>query len=398
MSNDDFSDRVERFFAAHCKPRAATLEFGVGDDVLVGSAFREHPDEAVEMREACAFQRALFEAGFAWTTGPSEWGGAAFDADQRDCFRAVARRYRVPDLNGLIVGQQIVAPAVLAHGTDEQRAYFLPAIWSGAIVACQLFSEPGSGSDLASIRTKAVPVPGGWRVNGQKVWSSGAHLSHVGELLVRTSPDPAERHRGLSIFMIDMASPGITVRPIRQMNGSAHFCEVFLDDVFVPDDAVLGAVGAGWTVANTSLRSERDGFGDDATSLFIDPFGRLLSMCKAISSVDDSATRQGVADAYIRDVIASCLPLSLEGEPEPVATFGASIVKLFCTDANRRLADVAADVLGPAIAADTGEWGTFSWSRMLLGVPATRIAGGTDEIQLNILAERVLGLPREPKP
>jgi alkylation response protein AidB-like acyl-CoA dehydrogenase len=395
---DEFRSRAEAFLAARHPLRPGGPRHGQGDDSLVGAALRGSDDEAGDLERARSYQRDLFDAGLAWLGGPVEYGGAGLGAPYRRAFAEIVRRYDVPDLNGLLVGQQIVAPAILAHGSAGQRARLLPALWNGELVGCQLFSEPGAGSDLASLRTRARRVDGGWRVDGQKVWSSGAHLANIGELLARTSPDPASRSRGLTMFLLDMDSPGVTVRPLRQMTGAAHFCEVFLDDVFLPGDAVLGEVGGGWTVANVSLDSERDNFGDESATLFTGLLDRLVMLGHEIGAVEDPDVRDRLADGYIRHVLGRALPASLESAAPEVAAVGASLVKLYATDADRRLAQLALDVLGPSLVADTGEWGTYAWSRVLLGVHATRIAGGTDEIQRNILAERALGLPREPRP
>ncbi|GLZ07555.1 acyl-CoA dehydrogenase [Actinomadura sp. NBRC 104412] len=395
---EEFRARVEAFLAARYPRRPDALRHGQGDDSLVGAALRHCDDEAGDLRRAREYQRALFDAGLAWLDGPVEYGGAGLGAAERRAFAEIVRRYEVPDLSGLLVGQHIIAPAVLVHGTDEQRARLLPALWSGDLVGCQLFSEPDAGSDLASLRTRARKVPGGWRVDGQKVWSSGAHLADVGELLARTSPDPDSRTRGLTMFLLDMKSPGVTVRPLRQMTGTAHFCEVFLDDVFVHDDAVLGEVGGGWAVANVSLTSERDNFGDGGADLFVRLLDRLVLLSREVGAARDPDVRDRLADGYIRRLITRVLPASLRTAAPEVAAVGASLVKLFATDADRRLARLALDVLGPSLTADTGAWGTYAWSQVVLGVHATRIAGGTDEIQRNILAERALGLPREPRP
>lgn len=395
---EEFRSRVEAFLAARYPRLPDELRHGQGDDSLVGAAFRGSDDEAGDLRRARDHQRELFDAGLAWLGGPVEYGGAGLGVSERRAFAEIVRRYDVPDVNGLLVGQHIVAPAVLAHGSVDQRVRLLPALWSGELVGCQLFSEPGAGSDLASLRTRARKVSGGWRVDGQKVWSSGAHLADVGELLARTSPDAASRTRGLTMFLLDMNSPGVTVRPVRQMTGTAHFCEVFLDDVFVPDDAVLGEVGGGWAVANVSLTSERDNFGDGSADLFIRLLDRLVLLAQEVGAVGDPDVRDRLADGYIRHIVTQVLPASLETAEPKVAAAGASLVKLFATDADRRLGRLALDVLGPSLTADTGAWGTYAWSRVLLGVHATRIAGGTDEIQRNILAERALGLPRDPRP
>ncbi|GAA3516169.1 acyl-CoA dehydrogenase family protein [Aeromicrobium panaciterrae] len=393
-----FAARVEAFFKDRFPPRPQTLEHGWGDDSMVGAAFRVAADEHADLERARHYQHELADAGLAWLDGPVELGGAGLGVAERRVFAEIARRYDAPDLNSLLVGQQILAPAVLVYGSTEQRERVLPALWNGDLVGCQLFSEPGAGSDLAALTTRARRVDGGWRVTGQKVWSSGAHLAHVGELLARTSEDPGTRSRGLTMFVLDMASPGVTVRPLRQMTGTAHFNEVFLDDVFIPDGDVLGAVGEGWAVANVSLSSERDNFGDSGSDLFLRLLDRLVLVVREVGAWSNPGARDRIADAYIREVVTENLPESLATASAPVAAAGASLIKLFATDADRRLVQTAVDILGPSIVADTGAWGTFAWSRVLLGMPATRIAGGSDEIQRNILAERALGLPREVRP
>lgn len=392
--------RLRAVLDARC-PRRATKghggEWGVGDDEIVGSAFRVGHDLAAEVHAARDLQRALFDAGLAWPRGPVEYGGAGLDDATAGRLVAVAREYELPDMNCLLVGHQIVAPAVLAFGTDTQRRRWLPALWRADVVGCQLFSEPEAGSDLASLRATAVRDGDVWRVNGQKVWSSGAHFSHVGELLARTDPDPSQRHRGLTMFLVDMDQPGVAVRPLRQMNGSDHFCEVFLDDVVVPDDRRIGAVGQGWAVAQTSLTSERDGFGDDQGHLFRQPLERLVALVRHRGLAHDPLVRNRVAEAYSRDLVARLLAERLRSAPDVLAGAGASLVKVLATETDWQLAQTAAAVLGPAVVADGGEWGHYAWSQMVLSVAAPRIAGGTNEIQRNIVAERALGLPREPK-
>jgi alkylation response protein AidB-like acyl-CoA dehydrogenase len=393
----EFEHRVRAFFEAHCPPKRPDAGWGVGDDSVVGGALRRHVDEDAEVEAACAFQRDLYDAGLAWLTGPAELGGAALASEEVEAFWLISSRYERPDTGSLMVGQHIVAPAIARHGTVEQQKRWLPAIWRGDLIGCQLFSEPDAGSDLASLRTRATRDGVGWRVNGQKVWSSGARYSHIGELLARTAEDPNRRHRGLSMFIVDMATPGITVRPLQQMTGGRHFCEVYFDDVHVDEDCLLGCEGEGWAVAQTSLTSERDGFGEDEDGrLFIRPYERLVELAQRMARTDDATIRDRLVHAYTRKVLGDRLPGHLAAHgPAPVVH--ASLVKLFSTASDWRLAQLAASVLGPAITADDGQWGHFAWAPMLLGVSAPRIAGGTDEIQRNIVGERGLGLPRDPR-
>ena len=352
--------------------------WGDGPDAVVAAGLAPGRDGPEVIAAARAFQRDLFDAGL-----------ADLDPARVRVFRAVAREFDSPDTSCLLIGQHIVGPAIAAFGTDDQKRSWLRALFRGDVIGCQMFSEPDAGSDLASLRTRAERDGDGWRLNGQKVWSSGAHHADVGEVLTRTEDDPALRHQGLTMFLVDMASPGVTVKPLRQMNGNAHFNEVFLDDVLVPDDAMLGPRGGGWAVANASLSSERD-IPTDELGLFLDPVGRYIEMARASGGNGDPIHRQRVADAYTRAQIAKRLPIAAAATP--------SLVKLQSSGALWDLAQSAASMCGAAITADTGEWGRYAWTGMLLGVHSQRIAGGTDEIQRNIIAERSLGLPREPRP
>jgi alkylation response protein AidB-like acyl-CoA dehydrogenase len=291
----------------------------------------------------------------------------------------------------------MVAPTLLAHGTADAKERWLKALWRGDVIACQLFSEPSSGSDLASLQTRAVRDGDEWRVSGQKVWTSGAQYSDIGEIVCRTDPD-VEKHRGLTAFMIDMHAPGVEVRPLRQMTGGTSFNEVFFDDVRVPADHLLGDVNGGWTVALTTLMNERaaigGGGGGVRTGSLVD---RLVATARQLGRLDDPLVRQHLATTYIHVEVARlpserALAKVQAGQlPGPEL----SIAKLALTENLRRVAAVASSVLGSRLVADTGEWGTYAWSTFVLGVPGMRVAGGTDEVLRNIIGERVLGLPKD---
>ena len=391
-----FDARVRRFFDAHAPRRdaAAAKRWGDGSDAVVAAGLapgRDGPEVTDRARE---FQRRLFDAGLGWITGPRRYGGAELSREHLAVFRTVAAEYDGPDTSCLLIGQHIVAPAIAAFGSDEQKQHWLRALFRGDVIGCQMFSEPDAGSDLASLRTRAVRDGDGWRINGQKVWSSGAHVADVGEVLVRTDPDPSRRHRGLTMFLVDVNSLGVTVKPLRQMNGNAHFNEVFLEDVFVGDDRMLGAEGQGWSVANASLSSERD-IPTDELGLFLDPLRRYFEMAKGLGHTGDPVHRQRMAAAHTRELISRRLPAHLQAAAPTVAP---SLLKLHQALALWDLAQSAAAMCGAGVIADTGEWGRYAWSGMLLGVHSQRIAGGTDEIQRNIIGERGLGLPREPRP
>ena len=394
---DAFAHRVEAFFEEHAKRAPERHSWGDGPDDVVASALSPGREEESDIEEAREFQRALFDAGLAWIDGPIELGGAGGTAAHVDTFRRIARDYETPDLSVFMIGQRIVAPAIAGFGTPDQQQRWLRAIWRGDSIACQLFSEPDAGSDLASLRCRAIRDGDGWRISGQKVWSSGAHLSDVGELLARTEEDPSLRHRGLSMFLVDMHAPGVTVRPLRQMNGNAHFNEVYLEDVHVPEAALLGERGGGWAVANASLTSERD-LGPDDHGLFLEPVERLLELARVRGAAARPDVRQELADTYARDVIGRLLEERLRHAAPEVAAVAMSLTKLYGAQSMWRLAQRAARILGPNITADTGAWGEYCWAYLVLGVHSQRIAGGTDEIQRNIIGERALGLPRDPRP
>jgi len=396
-AGDSIATRAREFFLPRCPTRSTDVVWGEGDDSVVGSVFAVGRVESEEVDEARTFQRELHDAGFAWLRGSRRNGGSELSREECQIFLDVARDFQLPDTSCFYVGQQILSPAIVAHGTQAQKDRWLRPLWRGDAIGCQLFSEPSAGSDLPSLLTRARKVEGGWSIQGQKVWSSGAHLSDVGELLARTHDDVSLRHKGLTMFLLDMTSPGVTVRPLRQMTGNSHFCEVFLDDVFVADEDVLGDVGAGWSVALTSLNSERDGFAGIDDQLFLQPLPRFIQLVEMSGKGKDPLVRSDVVRSYIDFRIVELLASRMETNPSEMLTAaGSSLVKLASTNANFDLAQRAATVLGVGITADSGMWGRYCWSRMVLGVFAPRIAGGTDQVQRNLIAERALGLPREP--
>lgn len=394
-SLDEFEHRVDELLRKHFSPVTPRTAWGEGPDTLVSAGLTSEEEDPDDLARARQFQALLHANGLAWISGPVDLGGSGLTRAHEAVYRRVARRYDVPDTSVFMIGQRIVAPAIDQFGTEAQRAHWLPAIWSGHSIACQIFSEPDAGSDLASLRCRARPDGDGWRISGQKVWSSGAHVSEVGELLVRTEDDESLRHRGVTMFLLDMGAPGVTVKPLRQMNGNSHFNEVFLDDVYIPDSDRLGPRGGGWAVANASLSSERD-LAIDEAGLYVDPVPRLLELARHLGRQDDPIVRQRLADAVARDRIGRWLLQSLPASPSGGATVAASLTKLYESWSMWTLAHDAAALLGPDVTADSGRWGRYCWSDVVLSVQSQRIAGGTDEIQRNIIAERGLGLPREP--
>jgi len=348
-----------------------------------------------EFVEGCRrWQRKLFESGWAGIGWPERYGGRGMSASHDLAFRREQAKYGVSSA-AFDVGIGMVGPTLMVHGTSEQQRHHLPALLRGEEIWCQMFSEPGAGSDLAGLSTRAERSGGGWVVNGQKVWTSYARFADFAILLARSDPG-APRHRGITCFALDMALPGIEVRPIRQMNGAAEFNEVFLTDVPVAATAVIGDVHAGWAVATTMLGSERGLVGEEFPGV-----DDLVQAARDRGLADDPLVRQQIAEAFVRSTLLHYLDLRVQGEMARGAALGPlpSIVNLSLAALLRFTGDVAAGLLGPSVLTATPNVGSAGrWQFLLLSAPSVRIASGTDEIQRNILAERSLGLPRDPRP
>lgn len=395
---DDFLADATAFLDANAEPRAEQkFVWGEGPD-RVGILDEKTPEqEADELRAAKAWKATEFDAGFGWITGPVEYGGRGLDVAYQRAYVDAQANYSIPSTAPFSVGLGMVAPTILAHAIPEVKERYLRSLHRGDLVACQLFSEPVAGSDLAGIQTRAVRDGEEWVISGQKVWTSGAQHSDLGEIITRTSLDKP-KHKGLTMLLVDMKAPGVTVRPLRQMTGGASFNEVFFDDVRVHDSHRLGDVDEGWTVALTTLMNERaaigGGLGNRATSLT-----RFVELARYLGLADDPLVRQRLADSYVNLQVArytnqrAMAKIRAGQVPGPEM----SIAKLAMTQNFQRLADMLAAMLGPRVTADTGEWGTYAWGELVLGVPGMRVAGGTDEVMRNIVGERVLGLPKEPR-
>jgi alkylation response protein AidB-like acyl-CoA dehydrogenase len=294
------------------------------------------------------------------------------------------------------VGIGMVGPTLIAHGTEEQKARYLDPLLRGDEVWCQLFSEPGAGSDLAGLSTKAVRDGDEFVVDGQKVWTSGAQHSQLGILLARTDPD-VPKHRGITYFVVDMATPGIEVRPLRQINGAAHFNEVFLSGVRIPATDVVGEVDGGWGVALTTLGSERSliGGGMGGTA-----WPQLLELARAHGATADPLRRQEIAAAFTRYEVLRFLGYRVQTALSQHRLPGAeaSVLKLAYSRHTAATADLAMTLTGATGTLLGGEDLDEAWRQQFLGQWSSRIGGGTDQIQGNVIAERVLGLPRDARP
>ncbi|CAN5636924.1 acyl-CoA dehydrogenase [soil metagenome] len=344
--------------------------------------------------ELCRWwQRTLSDGGWAGLTWPIAYGGRGATAIQSVIFNQEQSGYGVSP-GSFAVAVSMVGPTILAHGTDAQQHRFLPPILRGEEIWCQLFSEPGAGSDLAGLATRAERDGDEWVVNGQKVWTSQADHSQWGILVTRTDPDAA-KHRGITYFLLDMATPGIDVRPLRQMTGSAHFSEVFLDDVRIPHANVLGEVDGGWGVAVATLSAERAMIGGGSRG---DDVAELIAMAGKLGLAGEAHVRQELASAYTRQQLLRYLGLRAQTALSQGRAPGpeTSVMKLAYAEHLRCVGDLVLAIEGPAgtlAGPDAPERG--QWQGRFLHAPAIRIAGGSNEIQRNIIGERVLGLPGE---
>jgi alkylation response protein AidB-like acyl-CoA dehydrogenase len=358
--------------------------------------------------ERADFLDARFDAGLAWVHYPAGLGGLGLSRQLQGVVDAEFAAAHAPDNEPerIGIGLGMAAPTILAHGTDEQRQRWLKRLWTGQQVWCQLFSEPGAGSDLAALGTRAVRDGDDWVVSGQKVWTSSAHQAQWGLLVTRTNPD-VPKHEGMTYFACDMTAPGVEVRPLRQATGEAEFNEVFLTDVRIPDSDRLGDVGAGWTVATTTLMSERVSIGSRSAPR---ESGMIAASAKVWRDHPELRTR-GLHDRLLRLwVEAEVARLAGErlrqqlaaGQPGPEG----SAAKLVFAEINQEISGFEVELRGadglryddwtmrrPERANFYGRGPGFRYLR----ARGNSIEGGTSEILRNIIAERVLGLPTEPR-
>ncbi len=359
--------------------------------------YRRGQDAPGAIDRARDFQARKAAAGFAGIAWPKEWGGRGGTPIQQIIYNQEEAKYDV--LSGIFtIGLGMAIPTICTWGTPAHRDRFAPPALRGEEIWCQLFSEPSGGSDLAALRTRAERDGDDWVVNGQKIWTSGAHYSAFGILVARTDPN-VPKHAGLTFFILDMQSPGVTIRPIRQLTGSAHFNEVFFDNVRVPDAMRIGKVGQGWRVALTTLMNERHGVreapGPDFAEIF--ELARQLELEDG-PALDNAAVQERLAEWYTRTQglrftkFRTMTSLSRGQTPGPES----SITKLVAASKTQEIAAFGLELIGmagPMMGPDMPLAGLFE--EALLYSPALRIAGGTDEIMRNIIAERVLDLPQD---
>jgi alkylation response protein AidB-like acyl-CoA dehydrogenase len=370
--------------------------WGEGDPDLAVFRSLGHREEVALLDKVRSYRRARFDAGYGALTLPVEFGGAGFPGFYSVAFGEEEQAFEVPLSTEIIsVTTGLVGSAVSVFGTPEQREFHARAFQRTDLLCCQMFSEPGAGSDLAGLSTRAVRDGDEWVVDGQKIWTSQAQFADFGFLLARTDPDVVKQ-AGITAFLVPMETPGVEVRPIRQMSGPASFNEVFFSGARIPDALRIGAPGEGWKVANATLGFERSssGSGHRRKGGTADD---VIALARELGKTGDPLVRQRLADLVIRTTLQAATVervarATAAGERQGPA---GSLSKLLASDNMVRIGSVASELLGARLGADTGEWGTFAWTDHVLGAPGYRLAGGSDEIQRNIIAERVLGLPAE---
>ncbi len=335
------------------------------------------------------FQRRMYEGGWAAVHWPVEHGGRGATLTESAIFFEELGRARAP-LAANVLGILLGGPTLMVWGTDEQKDRFLGPILSGDEIWCQGFSEPDAGSDLAALKTRAVPDGDGWRVTGQKVWTSGAQYAKWCMLVARSDTEAA-RHKGLTYFLMDMEQDAVQVRPLRQITGESEFNELFIEDAYVADDCVVGGVGNGWKVALTTLMNERAGLAFFLQVLLRRSLDDLIGAAAARGLLDDDVVADRLGALHVKTEILrltayrGLTAIERYGQPGPEG----SLTKWMWSDTNQELVQLAADILGPETLAQGSRWGYE-----LLRARGNSIEGGTTEILRNIVAERVLGLPR----
>ncbi len=384
-----FRAQVRDFLASHARPKA-----GDESDWSRNGAATD-PEVAEDYRRRChQWQRTLYDNGWAGVAWPKAFGGRGGTPADQIIFNQELAKFDATS-GFLAVGMGLVGPTLMAHGTREQQQRHLTPLLRGDEVWCQLFSEPGAGSDLASLATRAIRDGDEWIVNGQKVWTSSAQHADFGILLTRTDPDAA-KHGGITYFIVDMRTPGIEVRPLVQAQGVAHFNEVFLSDVRIPAANMVGEENGGWTVARTTMRNESAMIsgGGQATT-----FATVLSTARRCGRTDDPIVRQELAKVWGNEQILRYLSMRTQtavmtGRRE-LAVHG-SLLKNFFTRSFTHRGTLGVHLEGAEGMLDADAEGAGFWQYQCINQFAPRIGGGTEEVHRNNLAEQVLGLPREP--
>jgi alkylation response protein AidB-like acyl-CoA dehydrogenase len=345
-----------------------------------------------------AFVAAAAAAGLGGIIYPVEYGGAGLTSAHDKVWREEKAKYPARDFE-FIISHGMCLPMLHEYGTPAQKQAFMADMISGKTMWCQMFSEPGAGSDVASLQTKAERDGDQWIINGQKVWTTLAHRSDFGIVVARTNPD-VSKHAGISMFVIDMKAPGVEIRPIHQIDGGSHFNEVFFTDVRIPADWLVGDLNNGWRMATSMLMYERVAIGAATSGQIKQPhFDMLSERARSYGSIADPAVRDQLMKLYVMESCKALVAMRTRAEQKAGKTPGpgGSLGKLMGSNIAWYFRSIAQDIAGPSsIAWSADDGGAKELQRYVLNTFASGIAGGTDEIQRNIIGDRVLGLPREP--
>jgi alkylation response protein AidB-like acyl-CoA dehydrogenase len=389
---EEFRARAVAFLDEHAPKRAPRPTSEDDDDA--------GPRYQADIPTAKKYQAALYDAGLAGITWPKPWG-QGLTAEHQRVFNEESAGRDIP-VGLYTIGLGMVIPTILEHGTDAQRERYVAKALRGEEVWSQLFSEPGAGSDVASLQMRAERDGDEFILNGQKVWTTGAQHSDYGAVIARTNPD-MPKHQGITMFIIDFHAPGVEVRPLRQMTGGASFNEVFFNDCRVPETNVIGRVDDGWRCAIAMLANERVAIGSGGGSARTGSgggIGALVKLARSRGVDDDPIVRQGIADIYIHQRIMGFIGMRTRAAVQAGKAPGpeGSIGKLAGALLSRRTSDLTMSIAGASgIAWSEDDARGSRWAMQALQQPSSRIAGGTDEVQRNIVGERVLGLPKEPQ-
>lgn len=387
---DEFRARARRWLAENAQPRQVNHAETVDVSVYLNVDLEA---EQENIAAAVAWHQRKLEAGFAAIDWPVEHGGQGLPGPYEQAFRNEEKAYETPDQHeAFIVTTGMVAPTLRDFASPELQAQLLSSVLTGSTMCVQLLSEPNAGSDLASLATRAERHDDEWLINGQKVWSSGAQIAEWGFLLTRSNPD-VPKHRGLTAFMIPLATPGVEVRPLKQMTGGSSFNEVFFTDALIPDALRVGDEGQGWRIIMAMLGYERSGTENWTAG---GSYAQVRDLATGLDRTGEPLVRQDLADLFIGDRLVQwnaqrAAANHVEGPPGADANMG----KLLYGRQMDRVTGAVSHLLGPSLLAGAND--DFVWAEHVVGTPGYHIAGGTNEIQLNVLGERFLGLPGEPK-
>lgn len=383
---DLFRSKIESFFSEQ-NTQTDQSQDGIGDA------------DTTSLDKAKSFQMDLSQAGLAGITFPEEYGGAGLSDTHQEIFNEVSASWHMPT-SPLSISHGMCLPMLNQFGTHEQKLRFMPDNISGKTIWCQLFSEPGAGSDVASLSTRAVLDGDQWVINGQKVWTSGAHYCDYGLVVARTDPS-LPKHRGLTMFIVDMSDPAVEIRPLKQISGGSGFNEVFFTDLHIPKNFQLGELNQGWNLAISMLMFERVSIGASAGGLNTDRSPDLIRLAQDSGQANDPIIRQKLTDLWIKEKIKGFIgqrirdAVSAGQVPGPegsIAKLNGALIARLARDTSISL--VKAEAQAWDVENENGE----QWANACLGAAGISIAGGTDEVQRNIIGERVLGLPKEPDP